>query len=132
MIPMYSKFRNIIFLPLLGFTVLNFNCTSTNISEELKKQDKLIKETEELSLSPVWEDRIKAITLACNFSDENFARKDNIIFSALHDIHPAVRIEALTCIKKKPSSHYLSEVINITKKDINSNVKWFAIKTLSE
>ncbi len=79
--------------------------------------------------SPKWEIRLKAVE---KLSVVKSRKAENALIKATDDIHTMVRIEAINGLGKIASSKGRQRIRYLAEYDTNSNVRWNALKALSE
>ncbi len=75
-----------------------------------------------------WKTRLEAVRAVAAIKGE---RAENLIIKALDDPHNAVKIEALQILFKRPIKRARIQVRNLALHNMNDNVRWNALRTLS-
>lgn len=75
-----------------------------------------------------WKTRLEAVRAVAAIKGE---RAENLIIKALDDSHNAVKIEALQILFKRPIKRARVQVRNLALHNMNGNVRWNALRTLS-
>ncbi|MFH0975619.1 MAG: HEAT repeat domain-containing protein [Spirochaetota bacterium] len=104
-----------------------FGCSSVYLTgEEERKVTDILSESYK---NENWQTRKEVITNICPYKSP---KAENLLITALSDIHPAVRIEALNCLQTKKSSKAKKTIREIAESDSDYNVRMSAILSLSK